>query len=70
MEKRKRQLEQIERKTSQFLEGNPEIAKALKLFDVSFEQYRMATEATNFSTDASTNPGANGIYKSNAKKVR
>ena len=61
MEKRGKESQRISSQTSQFLKKNPEIAKALRIFDMSFERYRMATEVTNFITDASTNPKSGGF---------
>lgn len=38
-----------------FLKKNPEIAKALRLFDVAYERYKLATEQQGyFYTDVST----------------
>lgn len=56
MKNRSKTSKQIVAKTTDFLKQKPELAKAMRLFDVSIKQYRIATEATNFSTEISANP--------------
>ena len=61
MEKTVKKAKKVRSDTEQFLKHNPEIAKALDLFELSYEQYRVATEAAvPCSTEASTNSTYNG----------
>lgn len=54
--KRSKLAQKIKTNSQEFLKKNPEIAKALRLFDVSYERYKMATEQGYFYTDISTSP--------------
>lgn len=54
--KRPRLAQKIKANSEQFFKKNPEIAKALRLFDVSYERYKIATEQGYFYTDTSTSP--------------
>ncbi len=54
--KRSKLAQKIRRNSEEFLKKNPEIAKALRLFDVSYERYKTATEQGYFYTDISTSP--------------
>ena len=54
--KRSKLAQKIKGNSEEFLKKNPEIAKALRLFDVSYERYKMATEQGYFYTDISTSP--------------
>jgi hypothetical protein len=56
MKNRTKTSKQVVDQTTEFLEKRPELAEAMRLFEVSSKQYRMATEATNFSTEVSANP--------------
>jgi len=46
----------IKANSVKFLKKNPDIAKALRLFDLSYERYKLATEQSYFYTDTSTSP--------------
>ena len=46
----------IKENSAKFLKKNPDIAKALRLFDLSYERYKLATEQSYFYTDTSTSP--------------
>ena len=52
--KRSKLAQKIKGNSEEFLKKNPEIAKALRLFDVSYEHYKIATEQGYFYTDIST----------------
>lgn len=54
--KRSKIAQKIKGNSEEFLKKNPEIAKALRLFDVSYERYKIATEQGYFYTDVSTSP--------------
>lgn len=54
--KRIKLAQKIKGNSEEFLKKNPEIAKALRLFDVSYERYKIATEQGYFYTDISTSP--------------
>lgn len=54
--KRAKLAQKIKGNSEEFLKKNPEIAKALRLFDVSYERYKIATEQGYFYTDVSTSP--------------
>jgi len=54
--KRAKIAQKIHTDTKRFLEQNPEITKALRLFDISYEQYRSATEQVSVNTENTTNP--------------
>lgn len=54
--KRFKLAQKIKANSEEFLKKNPEIAKALRLFDVSYERYKTATEQEYFYTDISTSP--------------
>lgn len=54
--KRAKIAQKINTDAKRFLEQNPEIAQALRVFDVSYEQYRSATEQIRVHTESSTNP--------------
>lgn len=54
--KRSKLAQKIKGNSEEFLKKNPEIAKALRLFDVSYERYKIATEQGYFYTDVSTSP--------------
>jgi hypothetical protein len=54
--KRAKLAQKIKKNSEEFLKKNPEIAKALRLFDVSYERYKIATEQGYFYTDVSTSP--------------
>ncbi|MDP1706446.1 MAG: hypothetical protein Q8L36_01335 [bacterium] len=54
--KRSKLAQKIKGNSEEFLKKNPEIAKALRLFDVSYERYKIATEQGYFYTDISTSP--------------
>lgn len=54
--KRSKFAQQIKANSERFFKKNPEIAKALKLFDFSYERYKIATEQGYFYTDISTSP--------------
>ncbi len=54
--KRAKLAQKIKGNSEEFLKKNPEIAKALRLFDVSYERYKIATEQGYFYTDISTSP--------------
>lgn len=54
--KRSKLAQKIRGNSEEFLKKNPEIAKALRLFDVSYERYKIATEHGYFYTDISTSP--------------
>lgn len=48
-------MKSINKNSDLFLKKNPEIAKAMRLFDISNKRYEMATEHEYFYTDVSTN---------------
>ena len=52
--KRSKLAQKIKTNSEQFFKKNPEIAKALRLFDVSYERYKIATEQGYFYTDRMT----------------
>ena len=54
--KRSKLAQKIKTNSEEFLKKNPELAKALRLLDVSYERYKMATEQGYFYTDVSTSP--------------
>jgi hypothetical protein len=56
MKNRSKISKKIVSQTTQFLTKKPELAKAMRLFDISSKQYQIATEATHFSTEVSANP--------------
>lgn len=63
--KRSKLAQKIKTNSEQFFKKNPEIAKALRLFDVSYERYKIATEQGYFYTDTSTSPSkSEGLARS------
>ena len=63
--KRSKLAQKIKTNSEQFLKKNPELAKALRLFDVSYERYKIATEQGYFYTDTSTSPSkTDGLLRS------
>ena len=63
--KRSKLAQKIKTNSEQFLKKNPELAKALRLFDVSYERYKIATEQGYFYTDISTSPSkTDGLLRS------
>lgn len=64
--KRSKIAQKIKGNSEEFLKKNPEIAKALRLFDVSYERYKIATEQGYFYTDVSTSPSQTELSR-NAK---
>lgn len=56
MKNRAKISKQIKDRATDFLRSKPELAKAMRIFDISSKQYRIATEVTGFSTETSTNP--------------
>ena len=65
--KRSKLAQKIKTNSEQFLKKNPELAKALRLFDVSYERYKIATEQGYFYTDTSTSPSKTEGLSRNAK---
>lgn len=65
--KRSKLAKKLKANSQEFLKKNPEIAKALRLFDVSYERYKMATEQSYFYTDTSTSPAKIDGLSKNAK---
>ena len=59
--KRSKLAQEIKTNSEQFFKKNPEIAKALRLFDVSYERYKIATEQGYFYTDISTSPSKSAV---------
>ena len=52
-----KQAKKIDIQIKDFLEKNPELKEALRIFDISYNQYRKALESSYyFYTDISTNP--------------
>lgn len=55
--KRQKQAQKLGGKVKEFLEKNPAIKEALRIFDISYDQYQKAIESGyNFYTDTSTSP--------------
>jgi len=55
--KRQKQAQKMGSKVKEFLEKNPAIKEALRVFDISYDQYQKAMESGyNFYTDTSTSP--------------
>jgi methionyl-tRNA synthetase len=55
--KRQKQAQKIGGQMKEFLEKNPAIKEALRVFDISYDQYQKAMESgLNFYTDSSTSP--------------
>lgn len=63
--KRSKLAQKIKGNSEEFLKKNPEIAKALRLFDVSYERYKMATEQGYFYTDIATSPSQTKLSRDN-----
>jgi len=55
--KRQKQAQKMGGQMKEFLEKNPAIKEALRVFDISYDQYQKAMESGfNFYTDTSTSP--------------
>lgn len=55
--KRQKQAQKISDQAKDFLEKNPAIKEALRVFDISYDQYRKALESGySYYTDTSTSP--------------
>lgn len=55
--KRQKQAQKIGDQTKEFLKENPALREALRVFDISYNQYQKALESGyNFYTDTSTSP--------------
>ncbi len=52
--KRLDRAKKISNRISQLLKRNPEIKKALKIFDISYKHYARATNDVVYYTDTST----------------
>lgn len=63
--KRFKLAQKIKGNSEEFLKKNPEIAKAFRLFDVSYERYKIATEQGYFYTDVSTSPSQTELSRDN-----
>jgi hypothetical protein len=63
--KRSKLAQKIKGNSEEFLKKNPEIAKALRLFDVSYERYKIATEQGYFYTGISTSPSQTELSRDN-----
>ena len=54
---RVKQAQKISEQTSDFLKKNPAIKEALRVFDISYDQYQKTLEGSHyFYTDTSTSP--------------
>jgi hypothetical protein len=52
-----KQAQKLGDKVNELLEKNPAIIEALRVFNISYEQYQKAMESSyNFYTDTSTSP--------------
>lgn len=55
--KRQKQAQKLGGQMKDFLEKNPAIKKALRVFDISYDQYQKALESEySYYTDTSTSP--------------
>jgi len=55
--KRQKQAQKIGGQMKDFLEKNPAIKEALRVFDISYDQYQKALESGySYYTDTSTSP--------------
>lgn len=55
--KRQKQAKKISKDINELLKKNPAIKKALRVFDISYDQYQKALEGScTFYTDTSTSP--------------
>jgi len=55
--KRQKQVQKLGGQMKEFLEKNPAIKEALRVFDISYDQYQKAMESGyTFYTDTSTFP--------------
>jgi len=55
--KRSEQAQKISGQMRKFLKKNPTLKEALRVFDISYDQYQKALEGGyNFYTDTSTSP--------------
>ena len=55
--KRQKQAQKIGRQVENFLEKNPAIKEAMRVFDISYDRYQKAMESGhNFYTATSTSP--------------
>ncbi|MFA6315215.1 MAG: hypothetical protein WC648_02505 [Candidatus Paceibacterota bacterium] len=64
MKNRAKTSKQIKEQGADFLKNKPELAEAMRIFDVSSRQYKIATEATGYSTETSANPKSGVIQGS------
>lgn len=63
--KRQKQAQKMGGQMKEFLEKNPAIKEALRVFDISYDQYQKAMESGfNFYTDTSTSPSGVKFKKS------
>jgi hypothetical protein len=54
---RKKQAKKIEEQKKVYFKENPKINKALKIFDISYEQYKKTLDGkAHFYNDSSTSP--------------
>lgn len=55
--KRQKQAQKLGGQMKEFLKENPALKEALRVFDISYDQYQKALESNyNFYTDISTSP--------------
>lgn len=63
--KREKQIQKLDSQVKDFLKKNPAIEDALRVFDISYDQYQKAMESGyNFYTDTSTFPRYTRFRKS------
>lgn len=63
--KRQKQAQKLGGQIKEFLKENPAIKEALRVFDISYDQYQKAMESGyNFYTDSSTSPRDTKFKKS------
>lgn len=66
--KRLKQAQKLGAQIKEFLKTNPAIEEALRVFNISYEQYQRALEgAYRFYTDVSTSPQREKIKLSSKK---
>ncbi len=54
----------LSQKIKDFLDKYPQLAETLKLFDLSYAQYKLATEFSNLKTNTTTHSDVNELYVS------